>query len=120
MLGGTRCLVVEDELLIAIDIQQELEMAGAEVACAVGLAEAMELLRGPRFDVAVLDLRLGPSGETSLPLARQLSEAGIPFVFLTGDRRDAAEIAAFAAPVVDKPFLPAQLIAAVRKALERG
>ena len=117
MLAGKRCLVVDGELLIAFDIQQELEASGAEAVCAGSLAEAMDALRGPRFDLALLDLRLGPGGATSIPLAERLTAESIPFVFLTGARSDAAEIAGFAVPVVEKPFLQPQLMAAVRKAL---
>jgi DNA-binding response OmpR family regulator len=116
MLTGKRCLVVDDELLIALDIEQELKAAGAaEVICAGGLADAAEALRKGPFDVAVLDLRIGR--ETSLALAEDLRRAGTPFVFLTGARSDAAEIKGFAVPVVEKPFLAPQLLDAVRRAL---
>jgi DNA-binding response OmpR family regulator len=119
MLSGKRCLVVDDELLIALDIEQELTAAGAaEVVCAGGLAEAEEALRKGPFDVAVLDLRLGR--QTSLALANELRSAGTPFVFLTGARSDAAEITAFAVPVVEKPFLAPLLLDAVRRALAAG
>jgi CheY-like chemotaxis protein len=117
MLSGKRCLVVDDELLIALDIQQELEAAGAaDVVCVGTLTEALEAVRGVRFDLVLLDLKLGPN-QTSLPVAYELTERRIPFVFLTGARSDGAEITAFAVPVVEKPFLPPALLAAVRKAL---
>jgi DNA-binding response OmpR family regulator len=59
MLSGRRCLVVEDELLITLDIQQELEAAGAaQVVCSAMLEEAANALRGPRFDIGLLDLWL--------------------------------------------------------------
>jgi len=120
MLSGRRCLVVEDELLIALDIQQELEAAGAaEVICAATLADAAIALRGPRFDLGLLDLRLG-DGETSLPVARALEDSGTPFVFLTGAAGDAAEIAVFGRPILEKPFLPHALMAAVQKALAKS
>jgi DNA-binding response OmpR family regulator len=119
MLSGRRCLVVEDELLIAVDIQQELEAAGAaEVVCAATLERAANALRGPRFDIGLLDLRLG-DGETSLPVARALEDAGTLFVFLTGAPCDAAEIAVFGRPILEKPFLPHALMAAVQKALAK-
>ncbi len=118
MLSGKRCLVVEDESLIALDIQQELEAAGAaQVICAPSLAEAAMALRGPRFDLALLDLRLGSAEETSLPIARALEDAGTPFIFLTGASADAAEIAVFGRPILEKPFLSHALITAVQKAL---
>ena len=118
MLAGKRCLVVDDELLIALDIQQELEGADAsEVVCAGRLDEAMAALQGTRFDVAILDLRLGSGGLTSIPVAQMLMALGTPFVFLTGMGTDAVEIAPFEAPVGQKPFLPQMLLAAVAKAI---
>jgi DNA-binding response OmpR family regulator len=120
MLSGKRCLVVDDELLIALDIQQELEAAGAgEVVCVGTLTEAFEALHGSDFDLVVLDLKLGPN-QTSLSIAHELTERRIPFVFLTGARSDGAEITAFSVPVVEKPFLPPALMAAVRKALSQS
>lgn len=118
MLSGKRCLVAEDEALIALDIQQELEAAGAaDVVCAGSLGEAAIALRGPRFDLALLDVRLGSAGETSLPIARALEKAGTPFIFLTGASIDTTEIAVFARPILEKPFLTHALMAAVQKAL---
>lgn len=119
MLVGKRCLVVDDELLIALDIQQELETAGAkEVVCAGGVADALQALHSAPFHLVILDVQLGRAGDSGMEIAQALARAGIPFIFLTGGRADAADIAAFAVPVVEKPFLPALLMAAVAKVLE--
>src|SRR6185437_12626740 len=45
--GGLHCLVLDDEFLIALDVQHLLETAGAaNVTCAGTVKEAMEALNG--------------------------------------------------------------------------
>ena len=123
MLIGKRCLVLDDEFLIALDIQQTLEFAGAaHVACVATVAEALALLRAnPDFDLAVLDVKIsGPDGN-SLGVAAQLAAKGTPFVFLTGMRVDDLHARQFPqAPVVEKPYDAVALLDAVRRALKTG
>src|SRR5689334_10063323 len=119
LLGGRRCLVLDDEFLIALDIQQILEKAGAiNVTCAADAPEALALLRREiQFDVAVLDVKLGGS-RTSLAVAAVLAEKRTPFVFLTGMRVDDLHARQFPqAPVVEKPYDATTLVDAVRRAL---
>jgi CheY-like chemotaxis protein len=123
LLIGKRCLVLDDEFLIALDIQQILEFAGAaHVACVATVAEALALLRAnPDFDLAVLDVKIsGPDGN-SLGVAAQLAAKGTPFVFLTGMRVDDLHAKQFPqAPVVEKPYDAVALLDAVRRALKTG
>jgi DNA-binding NtrC family response regulator len=118
-LRGKRCLVLDDEFLIALDLQQTLEQAGAaEVVCCGSAAEALAALGTGRFDLAVLDLRLGRGGGTSLPVAAALAAAATPFVFITGLRGDSTEARAYpAAPVIEKPYDAKALLAAVTQAI---
>lgn len=117
VLIGKRCLVVEDEALIVLDLQRMLEDAGAvEIVCAGTLAEAEAALQGPSFDLALLDLKLGRE-ETSLPLVKPLAAAGTPFLFLTGTEPERAHLDGFSAPVVEKPYTNPMLLDAVAQAL---
>ncbi len=121
LLAGKRCLVLDDEFLIALDIQQILELAGAQhVASVASASEAIELLRRePKFDLAVLDVKLGDAEGNSLDVASMLAEAGTPFVFLTGMRVDNVHAKKFPqAPVVEKPYDALTLLDAAQRALK--
>lgn len=83
-LATFRVLVVEDEMLVAIAIEDILADSHYAVVGPVGtLGAAMALLdRDDAIDAAVIDLNL--DGESALPLADALAERGIPFVVCTG------------------------------------
>ena len=120
LLTGKRCFVLDDEFLIALDIQQILERAGAShVASVASAAEAIELLgREPKFDVAVLDVKLGDVERNSLDVAALLHTQGVPFVFLTGMRVNDVHAKKFPnAPVIEKPYDATALLRAVQHAL---
>ena len=118
LLTGKRCLVLDDEFLIALDIQQILERSGAaNVICPNSVADALAAIHdGPKFDVAVLDVKLG--GMTCIGVATTLAAQGTPFIFLTGVRGDDEHIRQFPdAPVVTKPYQVPALLDALRRAL---
>lgn len=81
-LGGKRVLVVEDEMLLALDLEEGLREAGCEVVGPAGsLRAAMRLAENSEIDAAILDVNL--AGERVFPVAQILAERGIPFVFAT-------------------------------------
>ena len=79
----SRILVVEDEGLVALQLQLDLESWGY---CVVGpgrnLDEGAALARTEKIDAALVDVRLG--NQTSAAIADILLERRIPFVFATG------------------------------------
>ncbi|WP_244630943.1 response regulator [Aureimonas sp. ME7] len=81
-LEGKRVLLVEDEFLVAMDIECELEDSGAKVVCAGSLASAQQCVDAGLFDAAILDLNL--HGKPSYPVADRLAHMDIPFIFHTG------------------------------------
>ena len=87
LLQGMRVLIVEDEALIAMQLEDELTDAGAEVVGPVAsVDEALALIETAYGDgglsAAVLDMNL--QGETVLPVADRLAVLRVPFVFTTG------------------------------------
>ncbi len=83
-LRNRRILVVEDEFIIAADLQHRLERVGAVVigpACSVERALAL-IASEPDLDAAVLDMNLG--GKMAYPVADALADRRLPFVFTSG------------------------------------
>lgn len=119
-IAGKRCLVLDDEFLIALDIQQILEAAGAaSVKCFGTSAECLAALNvGEKFDLAVLDFKLSDSARNSLSVATLLTRQGTPFVFVTGMTQKDVRSAEFPdAPVVEKPYEASLLLDAIMRAL---
>lgn len=82
-LDSKMTLLLEDNLMIALDCEAFLRSLGAaDVLVAASLKTALSLAADPRIAFAVLDLNLG--AETSLPVADALAARGVPFIFATG------------------------------------
>ena len=78
-----RILVVEDDALIALDVEEMLTELGHTVVAIVATAiEATVRLRPPPPDLVVLDLDLG--GGANFALAERLVAQGPPFVIASG------------------------------------
>lgn len=75
-------LVVEDQLLIAMLLEDQLEMLGHGVVQASRLAAGLTLAQEAAIDAAILDVNL--AGEMSFPIAEVLHLRGIPFAFSSG------------------------------------
>jgi len=114
-LRGSRVLIVEDAVLLALELETGLSEAGAEiVGPAYELEEAMALLDRP-IDAAVLDANL--NGRSVTPVAEALAKRGVPFVFATGYGETGGAPGGFEAPVIRKPYDVTQVAAAVAELL---
>ena len=112
-LTGQRILVVEDEPLIAMDIEEKLLSAGCSViGPAPNSAAARRLIAETLPDAALLDANL--SGQRVDDLADDLRRRGIPFAFATGFGRDSLPAGFEDMPVLGKPFGTDELIDMVR------
>jgi PAS domain S-box-containing protein len=116
-LQGRRVLLVEDEPLVAMDLEAQLAEAGVTVVGpAPTVAAAKRLLAKEPLDAAVLDANL--AGASVAEVAAALDEKGTPFLFATGygpeglpgDFRDR--------PVLTKPIPTADLLGTLRILLE--
>jgi len=70
-------------MLVLMAIEDMLADLGCtSISVAGNLDKALALVAAERFDIATLDVNL--SGQRSYPVARALSDAGVPFAFSTG------------------------------------
>lgn len=107
-------LVVEDNMIIALDAESALAGAGiARVRVAASVGQALKAIDEgvPKF--AFLDINLGH--ETSFAIAERLASMGIPFAFTTGYGEDIAfPPKLLGVPRVRKPYTADALLAAMR------
>ncbi|MBI1182139.1 MAG: response regulator [Alphaproteobacteria bacterium] len=114
-----RVLIVEDEALVALEIEEALTDAGFAVAGVFGSTEdALGFLKDGSADVAVLDANL--RGRSVAPVAERLGELRIPFVAISGYSADQLGPWLGGAPLLGKPFDEERLVAEVARAARAG
>ncbi len=115
---GRTVLVVEDELLVAQDIESTLVAAGLRVmGPAASVQTALQFLKGGTPDAAILDLNL--RGELVTPVAQELRKLGVPFLLSTAYNHLRSDNASAFDGVknIGKPLLSARFIEALGEML---
>ncbi|HET6804519.1 MAG TPA: response regulator [Frateuria sp.] len=81
--GPWRILLVEDEMLVAMLLEDMLVEAGHTIVGPMArIDQAVEAARSEAIDLAILDVNVG--GEEVYPVAEALASREIPFAFATG------------------------------------
>ncbi|KJF68336.1 HWE histidine kinase domain-containing protein [Rhizobium nepotum] len=108
-----KILLVEDQMLIAMDVENMLEDNGIKtIETATSSAMAIEKLKNYVPDVAILDINLG--SDTSIAVARELHRRSIPFLFATGYADASMVPDEFGnVPVIRKPYDEDALMAGI-------
>lgn len=112
-------LIVEDEYLIAADLEAQIRDDGGNVARLALSVEAAEEELGSRSDIAGVILDINVGGNTSFGLADALMEAGLPFVFFTGYRSISIPDRFIGVPRIAKPASWRELKKALAAAQDR-
>ena len=101
---GFRLLIVEDELLIALELKHIVEQLGGTVVGPAGSVEdALQLVSETTPDAALLDANL--RGDRVTPVAQVCRDRSVPFALVTGyGRLELEEPLLQSAPRVRKPF----------------
>jgi two-component system, response regulator PdtaR len=117
MSSAPNILIVEDEMLVAMDIEAIILDANWKVIGPVpDVPQALSMLQTKPPDAVCLDMNL--NGVPSTPIVDALNKLGIPFVVVTGYSTGKATDPAYGgAPIVHKPFTAAELLQAVKQAM---
>lgn len=108
-----RILVVEDEALLAAELELLIEDAGHQpVGVAASAREAIDLAARLRPDLAFVDVHLA-DGPTGIELARRLA-AQVVVVFITANAKRIPEDFAGASGLIGKPYTESGVRAALR------
>ncbi len=111
-----RVLIVEDEMTIALLLEEMVEELGYEVAgLAMRLPQAVELARTRALDLAILDVNL--DGHMSYPVAEILEKRGVPYVFATGYGSGGIEPGYRNGIIIKKPYLMDDIRVAIENCL---
>ena len=120
MMGGTqpkpRILIVEDEPIIALDLEDMLADADFDIAGTASTVEtALRLIESRSFDAAILDANL--CGVSAAPVAAALQARGLPYVVLSGYSTEQHPQALRRAVLLMKPADPTLIIQTLRNLL---
>ena len=97
-------LVVEDEMMLAIVLEDALEDAGCMSTMVSRVGRAALLAASQSFDGAILDVSV--AGEQVYPVAEELARRNIPFIFTTGHGENEIRDDFRGRPILQKPYLP--------------
>jgi CheY-like chemotaxis protein len=120
--AAARVLIIEDEPIIALDIQDLVERCGhSVVGIAATEAEAVEIARAENPGLVLADINLGAGGDGATAVARILQHVTAPVIFVTAfPERLLTGEAVEPAFVITKPFDPTTLAVATYQAVSRG
>lgn len=110
--AGLRIFLVEDEFHVLLLLEDMLTDLGCKVVdTASTLSSALAKARTCDADAAILDVNL--ASQRVFPVAECLRQRGIPIIFSTGYGVAGMDPPWRSYPLLEKPYLPEQLAAAL-------
>jgi len=99
-----KVMIVEDEMLLAMELEHEVETADhAVVGIAATSGQAMALVGETPPQFAFVDVHL-QDGPTGVDVGRLLAERQIPYVFVSGNIKKLPDDFAGAIGAIEKPY----------------
>lgn len=119
-LQGLTVFVVEDEALVALNLEDMLSDLGCTiVGPAMRVATARQMLSEAfEADIAILDVNV--AGEVVFPVAEELASKGIPIIFATGYGQAGLPEAWHGNTILQKPYTMDDVCGSLMKAVRRG
>lgn len=119
MLNGTTVLVVEEEFLIALDIQRMLENLGASQVLLARNAEEAHAMEAYWPDVRLAIVEIALEQQRPLHLIDSLTRSGIPVVICSADTGLRHGVVQFASlPVLTKPMAETDMVSAINQVFD--
>jgi DNA-binding response OmpR family regulator len=116
ILRAPQIMLVEDDVLLAMDVSAALSNAGHGIVGPFAtVPSALHAAGTNPIDAAILDVDL--KGQMSFPVADVLAGANVPFLWLSGSSADVIPHQHRVRPFLSKPFVPAVLLTAIAKIL---
>jgi DNA-binding response OmpR family regulator len=111
-----RILIVEDEPMIAMNLEDLLVEQGFEIAGVVRkLEKALALIESAACDAAIIDANL--AGVSASPAASAMAARGLPFMIMSGYSHEQLRAKFPGALFIQKPCRPKQIIQALSELL---
>ena len=114
-LAGRLILLVEDEPLVALELDSALRASGARVVSAGYVKSGLFTTEHPDLSAAVVDLHLGDG--SGIAVCRRLRHLRVPFLIYTGYPRMLVASEWNDVPVISKPARSKEIVAAIARML---
>ena len=112
-------MIVEDEVLVAIHLRDELQKAGYKVLDLTdGYDAALEVAKADKPHLALVNIRLA-KGDDGIELSKHLKGLGIPVLLISGQVSRASSAKTVAIGSMPKPYDPEEMVLAVAYLLAR-
>jgi DNA-binding response OmpR family regulator len=112
-------MIVEDEVLVAILLRDELQKAGYKILDLTDRHdEALEIAKAERPDLALVNIRLA-MGDDGIELSKHLKLLEIPVLLISGQVSRSSSAKTVAIGSMPKPYNPEEMVFAVAYLLAR-